>query len=323
MNYAVPDARFLLAAGLLLTIVTLRAGPGHDHGPAIGAAGPSGPVTLSESQRRNLGLEVFEAGIVEMSPSVEVPAILVVPPERHGRVTASFAGRVVEVFVKLGQDVKKGDPIVEVAPLAVGSPPQTLTAPVSGHVIRQESSPGKTFTPETSLVDIADDSELLAQGLFFQSPMLEKIELGAPAEFLVDVFPGTPFEGTIQRVDPGHGPDEPSFHLYAELPNEQHALRPNLRGRLVVAIGEPQPVVAVPRRAVLGSLGNLFVFVENEDGIFERREVVTGLRSGNLVEVIEGVLPGDKVVTVGNYQLQFVTPEGDAAESSGGHGHSH
>jgi multidrug efflux pump subunit AcrA (membrane-fusion protein) len=80
-------------------------------------------------------------------------------------------------------------------------------------------------------------------------------------------------------------------------------------------------VVAVPRRAVLGSLGRLFVFVENDDGLYEKREVATGIRSGNLVEILEGVLPGEKVVTIGNYQLQYL-----GAESSGGgdeHGHSH
>jgi multidrug efflux pump subunit AcrA (membrane-fusion protein) len=65
----------------------------------------------------------------------------------------------------------------------------------------------------------------------------------------------------------------------------------------------------------------LFVFVENEDGLFEKREVVAGIRSGNLVEILEGVLPDEKVVTVGNYQLQYL-----GAESTGGedeHGHSH
>ena len=75
-----------------------------------------------------------------------------------------------------------------------------------------------------------------------------------------------------------------------------------------------------PRRAVLGSLGKLFVFVENDEGQFEKREVVTGIRAGNLVEIVEGVLPDEKVVTVGNYQLQYL-----GAESAGGddHGHSH
>ena len=31
------------------------------------------------------------------------------------------------------------------------------------------------------------------------------------------------------------------------------------------------------------------------------------MKGGDLVEIVEGVLPGEKVVTQGNYQLQFAT----------------
>ena len=208
--------------------------------------------------------------------------------------------------MKLGQEVKAGDPVLKVSPLVVGSPIQTLTAPISGHVIRQASAPGAGFTPETALVEIGDDRELLAQGIFFQSPVLTQIKMGSPATFLLDLFPGESFAGTLQRLDTGHGLDDPSFHIYALIGNPEHRLRPNFRGRLAIQIEAPYPAVAVPRRAVLGSLGKLFVFVESDDAHFERREVITGIRSGDWVEIVEGLLPGEKVVTVGNYQLQYV-----------------
>lgn len=271
-----------------------------------------------------MGLTVVEAETREMGRTVEVPATLVVPPEKHGVVSAPFAGRITEVLVKLGQDVAAGDPVLKVLPLAVGSPPQTLTAPIAGHVIRQNALPGSSFTPETSLVEIADDSELLAGGIFFQSPALKKIQLGQSATFLLDLYPGEAFVGTLQRLDTGHGPDDPSFHIYATIANPDHRLRPNYRGQLSIRIEEPRLAVAVPRRAVLGSLGNLFVFVESEEGVFEKRKVVVGVRDQDWIEIIEGILPGERVVTVGNYQLQYVTPaENRVGESDDHAGHSH
>lgn len=323
--------KFLFSVFLLLIFApVLVAGPGHDHSgdlPGSDTSGAMGPVTLTESQRRNLGLIVEEAEIREMGKTVEVPATLVVPPEKHGIVSAPFSGRVVEVLVKLGEEVEEGDPVLKVAPLNVGSPPQTLLAPISGHVIRQTSAPGAAFTPETALLEVGDDRELLAQGIFFQSPVLTQIKMGSPATFWLDLFPGEPFAGTLQRLDTGHGPEDPSFHVYAVIANPEHRLRPNFRGRLAIEIDDPQPVVTVPRRAVLGSLGNLFVFVETDEGTFERRDVVTGLRSGDWVEIIEGLFPSEMVVTLGNYQLQYVTPEGGAAsakeDAEAGHGHAH
>lgn len=325
MNASIRASRRVILASLsiLLSVSSSHAGPGHDHhhGPEMGAVAHTGPVTLTEAQRQNLGLTTSPAVLVDIAPSVEIPAILVVPPEKHGSVSAPFAGRVLEVLVKLGQQVQAGEPIVRVAPLAVGSPSQTLSSPVSGHVIRQNAMPGLAFTPETTLVEVGDDTQLLAQGLIFQSPELNKINIGAPATLFVDVFPDEKFRGILQRLDTGHAADDPGFHLYAAIPNPDHRLRPNFRGTLRIDLGEPQPAIAVPRRAILGSLGNLFVFVETEDGAFEKREVVTGIRSGNLVEVIEGVLPDEPVVTVGNYQLQYLGAE--SPETDDHHGHSH
>ena len=305
---------------ILMCAQPILAGPGHDHGPAIGEAGPSGPVPLSEFQRRNLDLQMVEAEVRSMGRTVDVTATLVVPPERHGIVSATFPGRIDEVLVKLGHVVRAGEPVLKVTPLAIGSSPQTLVAPVEGHVIRQPSVPGLAFTPETALMEIGDDAELLAQGLFFQSPILTQLKSGAKAFFTIDVFPERRFEGFLQRLDTGHGPEDPAFHIYALIPNPDHLLRPNFRGTLTFEVEAPQSVVAVPRRAILGSLGERFVFVENDDGLFERRDVVTGLRHGDWVEVVEGLLPGERIVTQGNYQLQFITPGGTAAAD---HGHAH
>ena len=90
------------------------------------------------------------------------------------------------------------------------------------------------------------------------------------------------------------------------LDNPELQLRPNMQASVSIAIGEAQEVLAVPQRAVLGDLGNLFVFVR-DGNTFERRNVVVGMKAGDQVEIVEGVLPGDNVVTEGNYQLQFAT----------------
>lgn len=311
---------------LVLSLIfanSATAGPGHEHPPEPGQQGVAGgPVTLSEAQQKNLGLETAEAEIADLVPTVEVPAVLVLPPERHARITAPFEGRVTGLLVKLGDLVRKDQPLLEVSPLVVGSPNQELKAPLDGIVIDQPAVIGTTFKPETILMQTGDYEELLAQGLFYQSPELTKITTGQKATLALDIFPGESFEGFIQRVDPGHEEASPFFHIYALVPNRDDKLHPNYRARMSIETGDPQTVIAVPQRAVLGNLGKLFVFVESEPGTYERREVVTGMKSGDQIEIIEGVLPGDRVVTVGNYQLQYVLPQGGPAIDSD-HGHAH
>jgi multidrug efflux pump subunit AcrA (membrane-fusion protein) len=301
----------------------LLAGAGHEHPPEPGQQGsPGGPVTLSESQRKNLNLQTAEAEITELAPTVEVPALLVLPPERHARITAPFEGRVTGLLAKLGEHVRKDQPLLKVSPLAVGSPSQELKAPLDGVIFDQAAVIGTTFRPETILMQTGDYEELLAQGLFYQSPQLAEIKKGQKVVLGLDVFPGETFDGVIQRVDPGHEDASPFFHVYALVPNRNDKLHPNYRARMSIQTGDPQTVIAVPRRAVLGNLGKMFVFVESEPGTYERREVVTGMKSGDRVEIVEGVLPGDRVVTVGNYQLQYVLP-GAGASLDAGHCQTH
>jgi multidrug efflux pump subunit AcrA (membrane-fusion protein) len=308
---------------LLAAALSLRAGPGHDHPEEPGgAADHGGPVELTEQQATNLHLQTTEAKILEIAPTLDVPAVFVLPPERHGKITAPFAGRVTALLAKLGDHVKKDQPLLRVTPLAVGSPAQEIKAPIDGVIFEQDAVIGLPFTPETILMHTGDYRELLARGSFYQSPELTRIAPGQKAVVLLDVFPGERFEGTVQRVDPGHGEGSPFFHIYALVPNPDDKLHPNYRGRMLIETGAPQTVVAVPRRAVLGRLGAKFVYVQTEPLHFERRDVVTGLASGDRVEIVEGVLPGDIVVTNGHYQLQYAAG-GKAAGEASGEGHAH
>ena len=48
---------------------------------------------------------------------------------------------------------------------------------------------------------------------------------------------------------------------------------------------------------------------------FEKRSVVTGMKDDRYIEIIEGVYPSEKVVTEGNYQLQYVTTRKKSEEA--------
>jgi cobalt-zinc-cadmium efflux system membrane fusion protein len=315
--------RELVLFCLLAAATPLRAGPGHDHPSEPGGAAPQGgPVELTAQQAANLGMQTVEAEIIELAPTLEVPAVFVLPPERHARITAPFPGRVTALLAKLGDHVKRDQPLLRVTPLAVGSPSQEIRAPLEGVVFEQDAVIGLPFTPETTLMQTGDYRELLARGSFYQSPELTRIASGQKVVVLLDVFPGERFEGVVQRVDPGHLDGSAFFHIYALVPNPTDKLHPNYRGRMLIETGAPQSVVSVPRRAVLGRLGAKFVYVQTEPLHFERRQVMTGTVSGDQVEIVEGVLPGDVVVTNGHYQLQYTTSRA-APGGDGGHDHAH
>jgi multidrug efflux pump subunit AcrA (membrane-fusion protein) len=115
-----------------------------------------------------------------------------------------------------------------------------------------------------------------------------------------------------------------TLRVFVHTENPEGRLLPGMRAQLAFIVEETEAAVVVPRAAVLGEAGDLFVYrqVMTAPFTYERTPVAVGSRDDRFIEVIEGVLPGDRVVTRGNYQLQYVGG-GGAQTIVDDHGHSH
>lgn len=314
---------FLIAASLPLAAF---AHEGHVHGPGETEKVATGPVVLTDEAIKNLGIQTITANPVPLQRTIAMIGRIEGLPERLAKIAPRTDGRVAEILVKLGDRVTAGQPVLRFEPRTVGNPPVILNSPINGFVVRQEASLGQALNPDTVLMEVADYSQVLARGMTFESPDLSLIKPGQNARVRLDVFSDRLFEGKVQRLDVGLERESRTFEVYVLLDNPDLQLRPNMQASVAIAIGESQEVLAVPQRAVLGDLGNLFVFVR-DGNTFERRNVVLGMKAGDQVEIIEGVLPGDNVVTEGQYQLQFAAGPAKniaaAVDEHGPAGHSH
>lgn len=297
---------------------------GHVHGPETGeTAVASGPIKLTEQTMRNLDVQLVETNLAPLQRTLHLPARIEGLPERQAKISPRTEGRVAEILVKLGDRVTAGQPLLRFEPLTVGNPPVILKSPIDALVVRQDASLGQVLSPETVLMEVADYSQVLARATAFESPDLSSIKVGQPAQVRLHVFRDEVFAGKVQRLDIGLEKATGTFEFYVILDNPGLKLRPGMQATADIGIGEPEEVLAVPRRAVLGDLGNHFVFVETAEREFERRNVVRGMKAGEQVEIVEGVLPGERVVTQGNYQLQFAAaaPKEEAGKDPSGLGH--
>ena len=298
---------------------------GHVHGPGETDAVATGPVVLTDEAIKNLGVQTVEANVAPLQRTIAMIGRIEGLPERLAKIAPRAEGRVAEILVKLGDRVTAGQPVLRFEPRTVGNPPVILNSPINGFVVRQEASLGQALNPDTVLMEVADYSQVLARGMTFESPVLSLIKPGENASVRLDVFRNRTFNGKVQRLDVGLERESRTFEVYVLLDNPELQLRPNMQASVSIAIGDAQEVLAVPQRAVLGDLGNLFVFVRDGNS-FERRNVVLGIKSGDQVEIVEGVLPGDQVVTEGHYQLQFASSPAKAKEAEAPadeHGHDH
>ena len=88
--------------------------------------------------------------------------------------------------------------------------------------------------------------------------------------------------------------------LFYEIANPGGSFRPGEAISAELPIGETTARIVVPRKAVLwDGMGNTWVYVEDQEGVFYRRKIQIGPASGDAVAVERGLREGEMVVTVG------------------------
>jgi len=175
-----------------------------------------------------------------------------------------------------------------------------IAAPVTGFVLARNVSPGERFDKGKELYRIADLSRVWI--------LVDIFENEAP-----DLLPGTKirvslphkkkmFQATVSRVLPLFDGTSRTLKVRLEADNPGYFLRPDMFVDVELPITLPSAIM-VPSDAVLDSGVKKKVFVDRGNGFFEPREVETGWRIGNQVEVTRGLKPGDRIVISGNFLI--------------------
>lgn len=177
---------------------------------------------------------------------------------------------------------------------------RVVTAPFSGWVSLRNISPGAVVSAGTEIATISD---LSAIKLDFSIPetALSAIRPGLAIDARSAAYPEQPFRGQIATIDPVIDPNTRAVKVRARLPNPDRKLKPGMLLTVGVETA-PRVSLSVPELAVVGEGNSRFVYVI-DDGKAKRVEVRTGVRSNGRIEVLQGLKPGQEVVTEGVVKL--------------------
>lgn len=107
--------------------------------------------------------------------------------------------------------------------------------------------------------------------------------------------------------------------LIFEVLNRNGQLKSGMFVRAQVFTATTQRGIVIPRSSVVDEDGQPVAYVELEGELFERRPLKVGTRQGDLVQILEGLKPGDRVVTRGAYNIRLQAASGAVPA----HGHAH
>lgn len=298
----------------------------HDDAPGTQATtAQTGPVRLTKMMVDNLGLETAEAELKPMEKTFPALASIDPEPGKVAAIASRVAGRVTKLTVHDGQRVKAGEVLLEIESRVVADPPPRLTfkAPMDGVILETSVVLGGTVEPDKNLITIIDLSEVDVVAQVFEA-QIGAVKIGQTVRIKALAFPDLTFTGKVKTTAANLERDTGTLRVFVHTENPEGKLLPGMRAQLTFVIEAMEAAVVVPRSAVLGESGDLFVYrqIMTAPFAYERTPVVVGNRDDRYIEIIEGVLPGDRVVTRGNYQLQYVGG-GGSQKIEDDHGHSH
>ena len=188
---------------------------------------------------------------------------------------------------------------------------RTIRAPFAGTVGIRNVDLGARIDTSTVVTTLDDLSGVEVE---FSVPEIRfgAVRIGQTITARAAAWPDRLFEGRIDVIDSRVSPSARAFRVRAVIPNGDGALTAGMFLYVEVALDEREALL-VPEEAVQAAASSSYLFIV-EDGKAVRREVHVGQRQDGTAEIVEGIEPGDEVITAGIQRIR----EGIAVSTGAG-----
>lgn len=180
-----------------------------------------------------------------------------------------------------------------------------VRAPFTGRVTRRLVSLGALVSPGDA-VAVLNTVDPIEVAFGVPEGLLSRLRTGLPVRATSVAFGDREFEGELAAIGAEVDVASRSAEVFARLDNADGLLRPGLFMTVMLVLDSASDALLVPESALVTEGNRVEVFVV-EDGKIERRRVRIGSRFPGLVEIVEGVAPGETVVTSGLQKIRTGT----------------
>jgi membrane fusion protein, heavy metal efflux system len=189
-----------------------------------------------------------------------------------------------------------------------------VPSPIAGRVVARNAAPGLLTQPGStpspySVVDLST-MWMLANVVETDAPAYK---VGQDVEVRVPAYPDAVFKGRVTAVGSMIDPNTHRQLVRSEIDDPQHLLRSGMFASFVIHVGDPSHSLAVPAEGVVREGdGTMTVWVTGDRRHFTKRTVKLGLQQDGWDQILDGLSPGETVVTDGAVFLSNKLLLGDA-----------
>jgi membrane fusion protein, heavy metal efflux system len=189
-----------------------------------------------------------------------------------------------------------------------------VPSPIDGRVVTRNAAPGFLTQPGTAPApfSVAGISTMwmIANVIETDAPAYK---VGQPVEVRVPAYPDKVFKGHVTTVGSIIDPNTHRQLVRSEIEDPEHLLRSGMYASFIIRVGGPLRSLAVPADGVVREGdGTITVWVTKDSRHFIKRTVSIGARQNGWVQILDGLQPGETVVTEGAVFLSNRLLLGDA-----------
>jgi RND family efflux transporter MFP subunit len=179
-----------------------------------------------------------------------------------------------------------------------------VTAPISGEITHAEIAAGEIVDGSRAVYRISDLSRVWVRANLFEKD-LPRLEGAERAEVRSASLPGETIPATLYTVAGAVDPETRTIPALFLVDNTGGRLKLNMAVSVAAVTSDRTGVLAVRRDAIVKSGTRQIVFVHTAPEVFEARDVTVGESSGgDYVEVVGGLVVGERILVTGTHQLR-------------------
>jgi len=181
----------------------------------------------------------------------------------------------------------------------------SITTPISGIVAERLIKVGNMILPNQAVFRVTGLNPLIAV-LHIPERQMGKLRVGLKTQLMIDAMERTELKGRIKRISPVIDPETGTVKVTVEVNDPSRKLRPGMFARIKIIYDVHANSILLPKDAVMSEDRESAVFVVR-DSLAIRQSIRIGYINTSYVEVLEGLVPGDTVVTTGKGSLKDST----------------
>lgn len=216
-----------------------------------------------------------------------------------------IGGKVVQMNVSLGSQVKKGDVIGYIDPSEPGSyyAQSPVTAPISGSIISSPVRTGQKVSASSVITKIGDIENLQISAKIPERYVAE-LKIGQKAEIRLEAYPDVVFDASVVRISPVLDSATRTKEIIMNFDKFDSRVNAGMFAKVKLYTTLYKGFPAIKQDALVNNSDKYFLYVVNEDGeTVTKRQVKLGKNVDGFYQIVEGVNPGETVVVEGMLSL--------------------